>query len=63
MLLDASLDPETLDRVRSIFRAESAVTEVHSLVGRSTDRCGFLVAEMAPRTDDVEKAKGIRMGE
>lgn len=56
VLLDASLDAETLNQVRSIIQTEPAVTEVRSLVGRNTGRYRFLEAEVALRTDDLEKA-------
>lgn len=55
VLLDASLDAETLDQVRSIIETEPAVTEVRSLVGRNTGRYRFLEAEVALRTDDLAK--------
>jgi cation diffusion facilitator family transporter len=55
VLLDASLDAETLGQVRSIIETEPAVTEVRSLVGRNTGRYRFLEAEVALRTDDLAK--------
>ena len=56
VLLDASLDADTLNQVRSIIETEPAVTEVRSLVGRNTGRYRFLEAEVALRTDDLKKA-------
>ena len=56
VLLDASLDAETLDEVRAIIEAEPTVTEVRSLVGRNAGRYRFLEAEVALRVDDLEKA-------
>jgi cation diffusion facilitator family transporter len=59
VLLDASLDVETLDQVRAIIEAEPGVTEIRSLVGRNAGRYRFLEAEVALRVDDLEKAHAI----
>jgi cation diffusion facilitator family transporter len=56
VLLDASLDAETLDQVRSIIDAEPTVTEVRWVVGRNAGRYRFLEADVALRVDDLEKA-------
>jgi cation diffusion facilitator family transporter len=59
VLLDASLDAETLDQVRAIIEAEPAVTEIRSLVGRNAGRYRFLEADVALRVADLEKAHAI----
>jgi cation diffusion facilitator family transporter len=59
VLLDASLEPETLDQVRTILESEPTVTEVRSLVGRNAGRYRFLEAEVALRVDDLEKAHAV----
>ena len=41
VLLDASLDPETLDQVRAIIEGEPTVTEVRWVVGRNAGRYRF----------------------
>ena len=56
VLLDASLDGETLDAVRAIIEAEPTVTEIRSLAGRNAGRYRFLEADVALRVDDLEKA-------
>jgi len=56
VLLDASLDADTLAKVRSIILAEPTVTELRSLMGRNTGRYRFLEAEVALRVSDLEKA-------
>ncbi len=56
VLLDASLDADTLGRVRSIILADPAVTEVRSLVGRNAGRYRFLEADVALRVDDLARA-------
>jgi cation diffusion facilitator family transporter len=59
VLLDASLDPETLNKVQSIIESDTAVTELRSLVGRNAGRYRFLEAEVALRVDDLEKAHAV----
>ena len=56
VLLDASLDAETLGQVRAIIQREPLVADVRSLVGRNTGRYRFLEAEVALRTADLDKA-------
>ena len=59
VLLDASLEAETLDQVRTILESEPTVTEVRSLAGRNAGRYRFLEAEVALRVDDLEKAHAV----
>ena len=59
VLLDASLDAETLDQVRAVVEAEPAVTDIRSLVGRNAGRYRFIEAEVALRVDDLEKAHAV----
>ncbi len=59
VLLDASLDAETLDEVRAIIEAEPTVTEVRWVVGRNAGRYRFLEADLALRVDDLEKAHAV----
>ena len=59
VLLDASLDAETLEQVRAIIQADPAVTELRSLAGRNAGRYRFLEAEVALRVDDLEKAHKV----
>jgi cation diffusion facilitator family transporter len=59
VLLDASLDAETLKQVRAIIQADATVTEVRSLAGRNAGRYRFLEADMALRVDDLEKAHAV----
>jgi len=56
VLLDASVDAETLDQVRAIIEAEPSVAEVRSVVGRNAGRYRFIEADVALRVDDLEKA-------
>jgi cation diffusion facilitator family transporter len=59
VLLDASIDHETLDEVRRIVEAEPLVADVQSLVGRNAGRFRFLQATVTVRTDDLQKAHRI----
>ena len=59
VLLDASLDPETLSTVENIVESDAAVTELRSVVGRNAGRYRFLEVEVALRVDDLEKAHAV----
>jgi cation diffusion facilitator family transporter len=59
VLLDASIDYETLAKVRSIIEAEPMVAGVQSLAGRNAGRFRFLQATISVRTDDLQKAHRI----
>ena len=51
VLLDASLDAETLAQVRQIIEADPATLHMKSLTGRNSGRCRFLEAEVMLRVD------------
>jgi len=59
VLLDASVDYETLSTVRKIIADEPVVSEVKSLVGRNSGRFRFLQADLVLRTEDLNKAHDI----
>ena len=59
VLLDASLDFETLDQARSILKNHPMVVSVQSLSGRNAGRFRFLQASVILRTGDLEKAHQI----
>ena len=59
VLLDASVDHDTLDRVRHIVADEAGVIAVKSLVGRNAGRFRFIQIDVAMRTDDLQKAHAI----
>lgn len=59
VLLDASLDPDTLLKVRGIIESEPMVSEVKSLVGRNAGRFRFLQAVVTMRTENLQKAHEI----
>jgi predicted Fe-Mo cluster-binding NifX family protein len=59
VLLDASLDAETLDKVRKIINSDPGVTQILSLVGRNAGRYRFLEAEVSLRVENLEKAHAV----
>ena len=59
VLLDASLDAETLLQIRHTIEAEPAVVEIVSVTGRNAGRYRFVEAEIALRTDDLSKAEAV----
>jgi len=56
VLLDASLDPDTLLQIREIIVAEPAVAELKWVTGRNAGRFRFVEAEATLRVRDLEKA-------
>jgi cation diffusion facilitator family transporter len=56
VLLDASIDHETLAKIRKIIQREPMVAGIQSLVGRNAGRFRFLQATITVRTDDLQKA-------
>jgi len=73
VLLDASVEPETLNRVkeiarsdpavtevrREIARSDPAVTEVRDVSGRNAGRFRFIEIEVSLRTGDLDKAHHV----
>jgi len=59
VLLDASIDFETLDQVKKILERHPMVVKVSSLVGRNAGRFRFLQTSIILRTGDFEKAHQI----
>jgi cation diffusion facilitator family transporter len=56
VLLDASLDAETLTQVRQIIENDPATAQIKILTGRNSGRYRFLEAEVTLRSDDLTKA-------
>jgi cation diffusion facilitator family transporter len=59
VLLDASIDAKTLQRVRHVIERQPAVVEVRSLLGRNAGRYRFLEVEIGVRSQSVEKAHQV----
>jgi len=56
VLLDASIDFDSLERAKAIIQAEPLVSGINSLVGRNAGRFRFLQADITLRTDNLTKA-------
>lgn len=56
VLLDASIEFPTLDKVKSIILSEKGVVEVKSLTGRNSGRFRFIEAEIVVRENQLSKA-------
>lgn len=59
VLLDASLDHDTLLEIRQIILDEPAVVELDWVTGRNAGRFRFVEAQLTLRVDDLEKAESI----
>ena len=59
VLLDASLDADTLLKIRQIISAEATVAKVMWVTGRNAGRFRFVEAEVALRVRELEKADAI----
>jgi cation diffusion facilitator family transporter len=59
VLLDASIDHETLDRIRRIIEEHPMVIQNQSLIGHSAGRFRFLQASVMVRTGDLRQAHSI----
>jgi len=57
VLLDASLDAETLVQVRELINADPAVTTLRWVTGHNAGRFRFLEAEVTLRVRDLEQAE------
>jgi cation diffusion facilitator family transporter len=59
VLLDVSLDPDILNRVREIIKAEPGVDEARNVLGRSAGRYRFVEAEVTLKVTELRKAHAI----
>jgi cation diffusion facilitator family transporter len=59
VLLDASLDAETLLQIRETIATEPAVAELKWVTGRNAGRFRFVETEVALRVHDLEKAETV----
>jgi cation diffusion facilitator family transporter len=59
VLLDASIDFDTLERIRKIVEKDPMVTDIKSLAGRNAGRFRFINIRIAVRTSDFEKAHKV----
>jgi cation diffusion facilitator family transporter len=59
VLLDASLDADTILQIREIITAESTVAELKWVTGRNAGRFRFVEAEVTLRVHELERAEVI----
>jgi cation diffusion facilitator family transporter len=59
VLLDASLDPETLLEIREIILDEPLVAELDWVTGRNAGRFRFVEAQLTLRLQDLERAEVV----
>ncbi len=59
VLLDASIDFETLDRIQDIIKQEPMVDQILSLTGRNAGRFRFIHATITLKTQNLEKAHQV----
>ena len=59
VLLDASLDYQTLSSAEKLILDEPQVTEIKSLIGRNSGRYKFIEANIVLKTHDLDKANFI----
>jgi cation diffusion facilitator family transporter len=59
VLLDASIEPATLDRIRAIIKTEPLVSKIKSLTGRNAGRFRFIEVTITIRTENLERAHQI----
>ncbi len=59
VLLDASLDSETMSRIQSILVSHPLVREIRFLAGRNAGRFRFVETALTLKTDDLRKAHRI----
>lgn len=60
VLLDASIDAETLFRIRTIIDSHPKVDAIESLIGRSAGRFRFIQGVITVKTKKLEEAHRIR---
>lgn len=59
VLLDASIDFPTLNKIRSLIRQQPAVDEIKSLIGRNAGRYRFIQADIILNVNNLEAAHKI----
>jgi predicted Fe-Mo cluster-binding NifX family protein len=59
VLLDASLDFDSMDKVKTAILAHPQVTSIHALRGRNSGRFKFIEADIGLRVKELERAHHI----
>ena len=60
VLLDASIDFETMDRVKTIIMRETRVISINKLRGRNSGPFKFIEADIVIKAKNLEKADSVR---
>ncbi|WP_457606070.1 cation diffusion facilitator family transporter [Nitratifractor sp.] len=59
VLLDASLDHESLDKIRAILEAEPRIRSINSITGRNAGSFKFVQLDLALNTDSLKEAHAM----
>jgi cation diffusion facilitator family transporter len=59
VLLDASIDPNTLSQIREIISRHSAITEIREILGRNSGSYTFIEGDLVVRAKDFSHAHQI----
>jgi len=59
VLLDASIDQDTLEQIRSVVREDPTVTTVENVTGRNSGRYIFVEAVVTLRISDLKRAHSV----
>ena len=59
VLLDASIDFDTMDRVKTVILKDPQVASIHALMGRNSGPFKFIEADIVIKAKDLEKAHSV----
>jgi cation diffusion facilitator family transporter len=59
VLLDASIDPKTLEQLREIITAHPAITNIREIIGRNSGSFTFIEGNLVVKTKDFTRAHQI----
>jgi len=59
VLLDASIDPKTLDRIKEIIGSHPAIKEIREVIGRNSGSFKFIEGDLAVKAKDFNRAHQI----
>ncbi len=59
VLLDASIDPVTLEKIKAIIRSHPAIAEIRELIGRNSGSFTFIEGDLVVKVKDFQHAHKI----
>lgn len=59
VLLDASIDPRTLNRIKEIIGSHPAINEIREVIGRNSGSFKFIEGDLAVKTKEFNRAHQI----